>query len=196
MIEKLNNSHCEAMRLAFTEVKYMGTDVTKNHFMENDAKFLEIAYNGFCDTYLSGLNNYHAYGSVDNGVVTSYVSFYESIETPDWYGTQFRSIHNQGSLQGVLDEVIKHNESNGRLKFFSLFNKKYKKGIRKFMFSEWANERYESVDEYIVPARTRCIYQTPWQVLFNRTLVPIDSLVRCTYLKQQYRNELPIAGNL
>lgn len=196
MIEKLNNSHCEAMRHAFIDTKYMGTDVTTNHFMETDAKFLQIAYDGFCDTYLSGLNNYHAYGSIENGIVTSYVSFYESIESPDWYGTQFRSIHNAGSLQEVLDSVIKHNEAQGRLKFFSLFNQKYKKGIRKFMFSEWANERYESIDEFIVPARTKCIYQMPWQILFNRTLVPVDSLVRCTYLKQQYRAALPIGGNL
>jgi hypothetical protein len=196
IIEKLNSSHAEALRPAFTEVKYMGTDVTTNHFMETDAKFLQIAYDGFCDTYLSGLNSYHAYGSIEGGIVTSYVSFYESQETPDWYGTQFRGMYGRGALQEVLDETIKHNEANGRLKFFSLFNAKYKRSIRKFMFSNWANERYDSIDEYLVPARTRCIHQTSWQVLFNRTLVPVDSMVRCTFLKQKYRTEIPVAGNL
>lgn len=195
-IEKLNIAHREAMRPAFTGKKYMGTDTSVNHFMETDATFLEIAYNAFCDTYLSNLSNYHAYGSFTNGIVTSYVSFYESLETPEWYGTQFRSVHNTGTLPHVLDEVIKHNEINGRFKFYSLFNKRYAKGIRKFMFSDWANERYGSFEEFVVPARTKCMYQTHWQVLFNRTLVPVDSIVRCTYLKPEYRPTIPIAGFL
>ncbi len=196
MIEKLNSSHAEAMRAAFTGEKFMGVGVNTNYFVGPDVKFMQIAYDGFCDTYLSGLKTYHAYGSIENGVVTSYFSFYESQETPDWYATQIRSIPNLGSLQEVQDAVIKHNEANGRFKFFSLFNKKYRRSIRKFMFSDWANERYDYFDEYIVPARTKCLYQTPWQVLFNRTLVPIDSIVRCTFLKQQYRDITPIAGSL
>jgi hypothetical protein len=195
-IEKLNNSHIEALRPIFTKGRYMGTDLSTNHFMESDAEFLTIAYNAFCDTYLSDLSSYHAYGSIEDNIVTSYVSFHESSDTPDWYGTQFRCITGKGNLQYVLDAVIKHNEANGRMKFFSLFNKKYTKGIRKFMFSDWANNRYDSFDEFIIPPRTRCVYQTHWQVLFNRTLVPVESIIRCTYLKPEYRIITPIAGFL
>ena len=96
----------------------------------------------------------------------------------------------------LLDHVLAYNEANGRLKFYSMFNVKYAKSYRRFAFSLDAQERYDFVDELIVPARTKCIYQTYWYLLFNRTLVPADSMVRCTFLKQKYRTTIPIGGNL
>lgn len=196
-IELLNRSHRGAIESLFRNPRYMGIslDDKEGTFMENDADFLEIAYNVFCDTYLSDLNNFKAFGSVENGQVTSYISFYESVETPDWYWTQIRS-KSRTAIPHVLDKAIDYNEKNGRLKFYSMFNEKYAKSYRRLAFSDAVNERYDFFDEFVVPEKTKCFYLVPWQILFNRTLVPARSLVRCTFLKQQYRETLPIAGGL
>lgn len=194
-IVKLDSSHKEMVKGLFSNTKYMGMDYNKEHFTDKDAKFMEMSYNVFCDTYLSDLKNYKAFGSIENGVVTAFISFYEPTDTADWYGTQIRSM-NRSHVAPVLDHVLAYNESNGRLKFYSMINLKYAKGYRRFAFSPEAQERYEFVDELIVPAKTKCYYQAYWYLLFNRTLVPTDSMVKCTFLKQKYRTKVPIGGNL
>lgn len=196
-IELLNSSHIFALESLFRNPKYMGIslDDKEGKFMEKDADFQQIAYDVFCDTYLSGLNNFKVIGSIENGEVTSYISFYESVETPDWYWTQIRS-KSPRAIPHLLDKATDYNEKNGRLKFYSMFNEKYAKTYRRLAFSESVNERYDFFDEFIVPEKTKCFYLIPWQILFNRTLVPVNSLVRCTFLKQQYRENLPILGGL
>jgi hypothetical protein len=92
--------------------------------------------------------------------------------------------------------VIKFNEAEGLFKFYTLANVEHAKLLRRWTFSPWANERYGYVDEYTVPAKTQCKYNLHWQILFNRVLIPVDTVVRCTYLKQEYRTQLPVAGNL
>lgn len=194
-IEQLNATHREAVKQLFTSKKHMGLDHRANYFVEPDAEFLQILYDNFCDTYLSGLKNFKAFGAIENDAVTAMIAFYESVETPDWYWTQIRS-KNRKAIPMVLDEVAAYNEKNGRLKFYSLFNSKYAKTYRKLAFSKTMNERYGFFDEFIVPEKAKCFYLVPWQVLFNRVLVPAETLVRCTYLKQEYRQTLPIAGGL
>lgn len=197
MIVQLNSTHKDAVKHLFLSRKYMGMDYSKDLFLEPDAEFMEIAYNAFCDTYLSGLKSFKAFGNVDelDGAVTAYIAFYESTESADWYWTQIRS-KDRLSIPNILDAVVDYNEKNGRYKFYSMFNARYAKVYRKLTFSDSVSKRYDFFDEFIVPAKTRCFYQIPWQVLFNRTLVPADSIVRCTFLKQEYRTTLPISGGL
>jgi hypothetical protein len=195
IVERLTMAHAKGLKLLFSSEKYMGVNSNTEYFVGNEIKFNELAYEVFCDTYLSSLNNFKAFGSVEDGVVTSLISFYEAIDSPAWYWTQIRS-KDHSAIPAVLDAAIAHNEANGRLKFYSMFNAKYAKSYRRLSFSKNAQERYGFIDECIVPVKTKCIYQDYWQILFNRTLVPVESLVRCTYLKQEYRDTLPIAGNL
>jgi len=194
-IKILDSSDADALRPLFSNKRMMGVDTTHHLFMEDDADFLKVSYDAFCDTYLANLNNYKAFGSIENGIVTSLISFIEPIDTADWYGTKVRSLNRQ-HIPDVLDKVIEYNEENGRYKFYSMFGAKYRKSYRRFAFSEWAQERYEYVDEILVPAKTRCVYLTYWLLLYGRTLIPTDSIVRCTFLKQKYRETLPIGGNI
>lgn len=200
-VELLNQSHKEALTHLFYRNRYMGVTLqesnqeTRGSFSESDPEFLFRVYNVFCDTYLSDTKNFKAFGTIEDGVITSYISFYESVETPDWYWTQIRS-KNQAHVRDALDAAIEYNEKNGRYKFYSMFNEKYRNSYRRLAFSEYNKERYDAIDEFIVPAKTKCTYLVPWQLLFNRTLVPVDSLVRCSFLKQKYRTDLPIHGYL
>lgn len=193
LVERLSKEHAESIKPLFSSEKYMGVDSTESYFVPSEITLNEMAYNVFCDTYLSGLSNFVAYGSVENNVVTSAIAFYEDVDSPAWYWTHIRSI-NRKHIPAVLDAAVKHNENHGRLKFYSMFNSKYAKSYRRLTFSDDVNSRYDFTDECFVPAKTKCIYRDYWQILYNRTLLPVDSIIRVTFLKQEHRLDLPISG--
>jgi hypothetical protein len=119
-VVKLNSSHTEAVKQLFTTKKYMGVHVTDASFTQDQPtlNFNKLVYDIFCSNYLSDLTNFHAYGYLEDGVVKALISFYESNEEPSWFYTIYRSSGNNNLLRYVLDEVIKHNEERGRLKFY------------------------------------------------------------------------------
>ena len=197
-IVKLNSTHLEEVKYLFQSKKHMGVDVNSDDFIGNDEtlNFNKLMYDAFCSTYLSDLNNFHAYGYLEDGAVKALISFYESNEEPSWFLTIYRSSGNNNLLREVLDSVIKHNEDRGRLKFYSLAHADQAKLLRRFLWSKYNDERYGYFDEFLVPAKHKCFYVNPWELLYKRFLVPKDSIVRCTYLKQEYRTTLPIGGNL
>ena len=195
IIKKLEKSHEEALYPLFETHKYMGTTVDSSDFFAKDI-MAKVYHKGFCTTYLSDLSNYHAFGAFDDDKIVGAIACYQSTDEPSWYGTQIRSINSKEVARDLLDHMIKFNEELGRYKFYTLWNAKHAKLLRRFAFSDWADERYDYFDECLVPAKTKCVYTNHWQILFNRILLPHDTIVRCTFLKQQYRNKLPVAGNI
>ena len=193
---KLTSEHTEQVKYLFNYNKHMGVLINDNNFGVKQNNFNTLTYNIFCSTYLSDLNNYHAYGYLEDGVIKALISFYESVDEPAWFLTIYRSSGNKRLLQDVLDAVIEHNENNGRLKFYSLSHTNHTRLLRRFLWSKYNDERYGYFDEFIVHARDKCFYVKPWELLYNRILLPKDSIVRCTYLKQEYRTTLPIGGNI
>jgi hypothetical protein len=156
-VVKLDSTHTELIKKLFTHKKYMGVD-NLDSFMMADEGLNQLIYDRFCANYLSDLKNFHAYGYIEDDVVTATVSFYE--------------------------------------KFYTLVNQKHTKLLRKFSYSEYNNERYGYFDECIVPARCKSYYTNHWELLYHRLLLPEDSIVRCSYLKQEYRTQLPVGGNI
>jgi len=203
-IVELTSDYATALKPLFTKsYNYMGTNSSNFSMttidgvnMNPDAEaFNTLYYDLFAQAYLTGLSNYRAFGSFEDGIITSTIATYESIDSAEWYWTQIRSI-NSKAIPAVLDAVADYNELHGRLKFYSLFNAKYAKTYRRLAFSKRMQDRYGYFDEFLVPDRHKCIYTSPWQILFGRTLLPVDTVMRCTYLKQEYRTILPIAGAL
>jgi hypothetical protein len=175
----------------------MGVDVSNNYFVGEEERYSEIYHAAFVETYMSGLKNYHAYGAVEDNKIVTALGFYESPDDASWYWSVIRS--NGGgpnATKAILDKVLEHNESNGRFKFYSMFPKKYIDTYRRFAFSEDASRRYGYYDEYMVGAKNVCKFNLAWQILYRRTLLPVETVVRCTYLKQEYRVELYNAGRL
>lgn len=197
-VVKLDSSHIEAVKGLFQHKKYMGVDVTDTSFnREGDGNiFNEVLYNIFCSNYLNDLKSFHAYGYLEAGEVKALISFYESPEEPSWFYTIYRSSGNNHLLRDVLDEVIKHNEERGRLKFYTLTSSTHTRLLRRFHWSKYNDERYGYFDEFLVPAKHKCFYINPWELLYKRFLIPKDSIVRCNFLKQEYRTTLPIGGNI
>lgn len=193
-IVKLTHEHISAVRPLFEKEKYMGLQAETKTFIQDDTEFADFFHEAFVTTYLSDLKNYHAYGAIENGIVQSYIGFYESYDDAAWYWNHIRSFSNN-TIKPVLDRVIKHNEERGRLKFYSMFPSRYVKTYRRLAFSQYNNERYDYFDEFYVPEKHQCMFTLPWQILYNRTLAPVETVVRCTFLKQKYRTPF-IAGRL
>lgn len=196
IIKKLELSDQDILKPIFESKKFMGLRTDQAEFFEKD-RMAEIYWGAFCTTYLKELASYHAFGAFDNdGNILGIISCYQSPDEPSWYGTQIRNNGDKRVARALLDTMIKFNESVGRLKFYTLWNVNHGKLLRRFIFSNWANERYDYFDEYTVSAKHKCVYTSHWHVLFNRILLPNDVIVRCTFLKQKYRDALPNGGNL
>jgi hypothetical protein len=195
---KLNFNHADKLRKLFNTTKYMGVKLDEGDFLGREQHHIELnpideyLHGNFCSAYLSDRKNHHAYGYINEvGDITATIGFYESTDDASWYWNMVRTTgSNQREVKHVLDAVIKHNEERGRLKFYSMFPLQYRKVYRRMAFSEWASERYDYFDEFYVEAKNQCRFTLPWQIMFNRTLVPTDTIVRCTFLKQKYRDEL------
>jgi hypothetical protein len=148
----------------------------------------------FSDTYLSRLHNYKAYASIDDGI-TSIVGFYESVDYPEWFVT-YMMYENQNHLSLVVDDAIDYNERKGKLRFFSLVDEKYRNDYNSIILSNKQQERYGWFDDFVVKSKNKCIHIVPWQALYFRTLVNGDTIVRCNFLKQEYRKDIPNGGNI
>jgi hypothetical protein len=195
-VVRLTSNHTEQVKDLFVNKKFMGKNIDDPAFKLQDTTFNKLTYDMFCSNYLSDLKNFHAYGYIEDNTVKSLISFYESVEEPAWYYTMYRSSGNNELLRPVLDEVIAHNEERNRLKFYTLVHQKHSRLLRRFHWSKYNDERYGYFDEYIVPTKNKCYYTNAWELLYKRMLLPEDSIVRCNYLKQEYRPDLPIGGNI
>lgn len=197
-VVKLSSEYSDNIRHLFTYPKFMGVSPSSNYFVENKDVFSDLYHMNFASTYLSDLKTYHAYGvQEDDGSISSLLGFYESPDDSSWYWNIVRTTgNNKDGIRALLDKAIEHNESNGRLKFYSMFPKRYTEVYRRLAFSSTANERYDYFDEYYVEAKHQCQFNLSWQILYNRTLLPVDTVVRCTFLKQQYRQNIYHAGRL
>lgn len=198
-IKFLDESHQGLTKDLFHSKNYMGIQADEKLYSlhEPNSSTSDLIFNSFQYTYLSGLKNYKAIGKFsDDGVITGLLTYYQTPDEPSWYGTQIRSIGSRRDVRDLLDAAIENNEKDGRYKFYTLWNAEQTKLLRRFAFSEYNNERYDYFDEYYVPAKTKCVYTSHWHALFNRVLLPVDTVVRCTYLKREYREKLPRGGNI
>lgn len=194
-IRFLTDRDIDSTRNLFLIPNYMGVDQQDTKFFVSE-KYTELYHEAFCCSYLSGLSNYRSIGYFDNDRLLGFLSFYISNDDPSWYGTQIRSAGNKKIVRDLLDYAIQINENEGRLKFYTLWSLKHSKLLRRFAFSDYNRKRYDYVDEYIVPKLHKPFYTSHWHILFNRVLIPIDTVVRCTYLKKEYRQELPIGADI
>lgn len=192
---KLTKDHIAQCSALFQGDKFMGNVIEQDPAAATIRN--NIMFDRFVSTYLSDLQNYHAIGAIgDDGNLNGFLSFYESVEEPSWYYTLCRSNGTQDLAKDLLDYAIKYNEDNGRFKFYTLVNSKHAKLLRKFSWSEYNDNRYGYFDEYAVPAKHKCFYTNAWELLFKRMLLPTESTVRCSFLKQEYRDTLAIGGGL
>lgn len=200
-IVKLTSEHQSLIRPLFNKNKHAGVSakVMTEHTTQwrGSMDYDQWAHESFCNTFLSGLTAFHAFGVEDNnGNIVAATSFFESDRDPSWYYLTCRNNGDRTMPSLLLESIADYNERNGRLKFFTVFNSKHGPAIRRLWFTKRMNERYGHYDELVVPPQTRCFYNTYWEVLYARALMPVETTVRCTYLKPEYRNTLPVGGSI
>ena len=198
-IRQLNDQDREAVKNLFVNPRYMGRHDINEFYLKPQEQHDQNTqyYHNFVNAYLTGLPGYTALGAWVNDHLVGLISAYQSTDEPSWYYTQIKSTgHSKFTVTSLLDHMIEFQESQGRLKFYSLWNLRYQRSMRKFAVSSKTQNRYDYFDEYVVPDRHKCFYNHHWQILFNRVLLPVDTVVRCTFLKQQYRQQLPVGGGL
>jgi hypothetical protein len=195
------NDATKIEHLYYGRTNFMGTNIRNANMPSRNQSIdglQEILLTNFQNTYMSDLKNYHAYGYFnDQDEIEAIIGYYASIDDASWYWTHVRTTgDNSTQIKAVLDKVMEVNEFQGRLKFYSMFPLKYRKTYRRLAFSKTAKERYDYFDEFYVKEKHQPIFNFPWQILYNRLLLPVDSIVRCTFLKQEYRDTLFHGGNL
>jgi hypothetical protein len=196
-IVKLTMDHAENAKQLFLNEKYMGVDINNDTWGTSTHYFSQLTYNRFINAYLADLKNFGAYGAIDDsGTVQAFVCYYTSADEPSWYYTLARSGGDNRLLKDILDVIIAMQEAQGRMKVYSLVNAEHAKILRRLYWSEFNSNRYHYVDEYIVPAKYKTYYNRDWELLFKRSLLPTDTIVRCSFLKQEFRTNLPIGGNI
>lgn len=202
-IVKLTEEHKISCINLFSTTKYMGVELEQHHIgtTNNVQAQTSLLFSSFTETYMTNLKSFHAfgaYGDEDHNYknMLGFIAFHEDVHEPAWHLTMSRNGGERSVLVDLLDHVIAYNENNGRLKFYTLMNERHSKVIRRYSWSEYNNERYDYFDEYVVPAKTRCLYQTAWELMFKRTLLPVDTVIRCSFLKQKYRLPLTIGGGV
>lgn len=196
-ILKLDTNHSDQIKQLYNNSQYMGIDIAGN-WANNTEFYNEYVFGVFKKTYLTGLNNFHSYGLFnDEGTAECLISLYDSNDEPSWYYTMCRSLGKTDLVKQLFDRVIEIQEQKNRFKFYTLVNVRHAPLLRKFTYSDYNNKRYGYYDEFVVPAKTRCYYNAAWELLFKKVLLPVDTVVRCSYLKQEYRPiPLPIGGGL
>jgi len=205
-IIKLTDEHIEGVRPLFYDPTAFAINpmfLSQQHYNREQQ---HKTYTVFCDTYLSRLDSFCAFGAMNEaGVIEALISFFISEEEPSWYLTDGRSSvqpshtpNSRGNNQlflNLFDKIIEFNEQGGRYKFYTV-NHIDARNKLEFGLSDKVVERYSHFDEYKVNASERPFYQSHWEILFKRALLPFDAFVRCTFLQQKYRPQLPIGGNI
>lgn len=194
-IRFLTFNDSEITKNLFSIPSYMGVEHNNSKFFVSE-RYSEFYHEAFCCSYLSGLVNYKSIGYFSENQLLGLLSFYVSNDDPSWYGTQIRSNGNRAIVRSLLDRAIEINEQEGRYKFYTLWSLRHAKLLRRFAFSDYNKIRYDYFDEYTVPKMHKPFYTSHWHILFNRVLIPVDTVVRCSYLKKEYRNNLPIGANI
>lgn len=144
-------------------------------------------YGIFCSYYLTNLEKFHGWGTFNDNKLISAIGYYDSIDDAAGYLT-----HQCGEFKYIgvtLDSVAAQLEAVGKYKIYSRL---YSDDVSVWdeCLSDSFKSRYITVTEYTVRTKEPCIYTFPWHVLYMRTLWSRDTVVKCSFLKEEYREKV------
>lgn len=188
---KLNETHLEKIKHLFCspsifDIHYLNIDKSSNSELSN--YFYEVA----SINYLGKFKCWHSFSDIN---FNSMVTCFQSIDDCSWYCSNIRS-NNVNTIKFAMNECIRFNEMQGINKFYCVVPQEIQQTHSNMILTEDNKIRYEWVDEYTVPQKTRCIYNQAWQILYSRTLPEKDTTIRMYFLKKEFRLSLKTAGNI
>jgi hypothetical protein len=138
----------------------------------------------FTEMYLSDLKSWRCYGNIDQGTIIDMICIYVSNDSPEFfilseYGTE---------LLPIINFITEELEPRGYIRFVRRQDCNTDDSFE-------AGERYEYTTDYIVPAKTKCLFSKHWYILYDSTLAEKDTAVKTAVLKKEYR-VCPRVGNI
>jgi hypothetical protein len=138
----------------------------------------------FTEMFLSGLSSWRSYGNIDNNTITSMICIYVSKDSPEFfilsdYGTD---------LLPIINFIVEELEPRGYIRFLRRQDCDQEDYFQ-------VDDRYEYTTDYIVPAKTKCLFSKHWYILYDSTLAEKDTAVKTAVLKKEYR-VCPRVGNI
>lgn len=146
--------------------------------------FTSLEHEIFANNYLGQLKNWHSFINDDK---SSAIVCYQSEDEPSWYVT---NIYGTEDINSLISEGVAYNESCGIYKFYIAIP------VQDMVNFNLQLVNYDYFDEIFVKEKSRCFYNTFWQILYKRTLPEKDTIVRCYYLKSKNRTHIPNTSNI
>lgn len=146
----------------------------------------------FISYYLGDTTNFRAYGYFVNDQLHGVISCIKSLFDASWYITHVFYL-DISIVPKLLSYCITTYENEGLYKFYNLVSENDNNDL---FWKDTDKERYIHVDECVIPVKTKCFYNHYWLILQERLLLDTEYIVRCNFLKQEYRKSIPISGNI
>lgn len=169
---KLDNSH-------INKIQHLFHNINEYEIKETASLNALTNYEQFTLNYLGNLKLWHSF---TNSNFQGLIGFYQSIDESAWYLTQIKYT-NFNVVPDIINEVINYNENQGRKKFYCVFNENIKDTHHNILNAQQVS-RYNYIDEFYVDPKQKCLYNLPWQILYNRQTYQTRTFVRCYYLVQ------------
>lgn len=190
---KLNSDHNEQV---FTNIVNSKFNIKSRIINDCNSKLYS---DKFIQNFLTNLTNFSGYGFLDSSTnrILSIIGYHKNNYDSSWYLTDF-TICGNGVMpfRHLIDSVTNINEQEGRFKFYLLIPTLDIKLVTKTLLGEKIKNEYDFFDEYYVPAKHKVKYMLAWHILYDTTLLPIDTIVRCYFKKNTHRGNLYNAGRL
>lgn len=176
------------------QTKYFGVPIAE--FPGDLLSDAAVAY--MVNFYLSQDNGYQCFGCFDGPALVGTLTADYLVRRPEWI---LRRIAVEQSLKGsaqaaeVTQRLMAHaldfGEAHGYYQHKNLIPAKYRNAHLKFWGGQPAREgRYDVFQLEFVPANTRSRFAEHWELLFGRITMPIDSVVRVSMLKPEFRDAM------
>jgi hypothetical protein len=176
------------------QTKYFGVPIAK--FPVNLVSQFAIGH--LVNFYLSHQSNaYQCFGCFDGDRLLGTITADYLERRPEWILRRIVVDQNiKGSsdatavAQALMIHALEFGEQLGYYQHRNLIPAKYRDAHLKF----WGNNparvgRYEVYQVEFIPAGERPRFAEHWEQLFGRVVMPVDSVVRVSMLKQAYRSK-------
>lgn len=147
-------------------------------------KFYNFEHQIFVKNYLGQLKNWSSFA---NKTKTSGIVCFQSEDEPSWYITD---IYGVDEIKSIILEAIEYHENLNLYKFYLVLPFE--------LINEFSLELsyYDYFDEIVVEEKTKCFFTTFWQILYKRILPSKKSIVRCYFMKKEFRKNIPLMSNI
>jgi hypothetical protein len=174
--------------------KYFGLPIAE--FPGDLVSGTAIAY--MVNFYLGADNGYRCFGCFDGPTLAGTLTADYLVRRPEWI---LRRIAVEQSIksselssrvtQALMAHAIEFGEAHGYYQHKNLIPAKYRNAHLKFWGDQPARAgRYDVYQLEYVPAHTRPRFAEHWELLFGRITMPIDSVVRVSMLKPEFRDPM------